>query len=137
MRRNEIKARILKLCEDDFNLGFPHEDCRKITKLLNPNADFLPDINTFTHSLWSLSALASDKPERLTKRETSELEKYKIWLEKSFFERWTKYSEAKNLITPEFTPQLFQSLKLNEEIRELILELVNDELQNRKNQIVS
>ena len=84
MKRDDIKARIWELCEEDFNLGFPHEDCRKIAKLLNPDEDFLPDINTFTHSLWSLSALAYDKPNRLIKRPTEELEKDKIWLEKLF-----------------------------------------------------
>ena len=126
MNRDEIKARVIQLNEERDRLGFPHEDCRKIGDSIEACDWIKADVNTFFHSLWSLSAI-----DKLVKLPDQELERYNKWLEKSFFERFPKYVEAEKVITPKFTPKLFKALEINEELRRLILIIVSAELQLR------
>ncbi len=126
MIRDELKAKLLQLNKADFNLGFPHDDCRKIAEKLSSCEWMKADINTFFHSLWSLSAI-----DRVVKHNNEELKKDKIWLEKSFFQRFPKYSDAQKIISQEFTPTLYNALKINEELREVLLEIINEELLKR------
>jgi len=121
--------RVNKLVKTDYELGaFPYEDCKKIYELVDSHEwDMIPDLNTFFSSLWSLSAV-----EKLLALPLEKLENYKQWLEKSFFERFPKYLQAKELITSDLTPVLYKQLEVNEELRELLLNLVVEEIDLRK-----
>jgi hypothetical protein len=127
MDKNEIQSKVEALNIRDFELGFPHDDCNKITHSLPDSNWIKADLNTFCHSLWSLSATP-----KLLKLGDEELGKYKIWLEKSFFERFPQYLSVKAMITEENTPDLCQTLKINEELREVLKNLIILELEERK-----
>ncbi len=127
MIEKDAILKIKSLNKEIFKVGFLYDDCRKISQLEESLRSIKPDLHTFFHSLWSLSAI-----EKFKAIEQQNLDNYAKWLQKSFFDRFPKYLAANSLITESFTPNLYKILKIHEELRVLLLEVMICEFQNRK-----
>jgi hypothetical protein len=119
MTRNVEKMQQLEL--DIHNLGFPHDDCERLTENTPEFVWFRADFSTFSSMIWSLSAV-----EKLLTKPKDELEKYHDWLKKSFFDHFPKYEKLRSELESGTFPHLSKSLELNERSRQLILKIVEE-----------
>ena len=113
----------IKLKEEIFALGFPHEDCEKIA---SQGYLIRADLNTFFHTVWAFGEI-----ERVRRRTLQELVEDREWFKKPFFERFTEYRPIESRVTPDTTPKLYRTLELNERLRKEILSMVIDEINSR------
>ncbi len=125
MVNEQFYSRVIKLRSELANLPFPHEDCAKIQKHLNSKYWFKPDLSSFRLNIWYVCAI-----EKVLQKDKASLEHKKNWLHKSFLEQFPEYKSVLENINYEESPLLVRTLELCEELRRLILRLVEDKLKS-------
>ena len=125
----EEKLKILQeLYKSDFLHPFPHEDCRKILRrhdnrfeLLVPCLDvYFSDVAGFCSRAKRISDWSFEENESATGK-----------MRKSFFERFSQFSDLKPEITEKETPKLYNQLLIYDLMRLTLLDVLS-EIRNEK-----
>lgn len=117
-------AEITALYSEIASEAFPYEDCRRLLSNVTESAveHLIPDLDLYLSNVAS-HAIGIDRvlkwaPDRAAESLTK--------LSRSFFEMHPQYELLHGLITPEATPLLHRYLRVTEELRHRLLDVLRE-----------
>ena len=100
---------------------FPYEDCRWLAAHENqPAEDLIPELDMYFSNVAGYSSSAS----RLGERSRNALRTARETLAKDFFETYPALERYKSLITPGNTPKLYEQMRVTEQLRLGLLDVL-------------
>jgi hypothetical protein len=104
---------------------FPYEDCRKISKRSEAAGDdFIPTLTMYLANI----AGYCDSSNRMLMWDNEKLLIARHSLEKTFFDKYSKFRLLETLITSDGTPDLYKKLVNYEKARKELLHLIDNKV---------
>ena len=118
------KLKILrKIYKSDFLQPFPYQDCRKILQRTDAGfEDFIPSLDVY----FSDVAGYCSSGKRIDDWSIEKIEKAENQMQKSFFDRFSRFSELKSAITERETPQLYNQLLIYDLMRLTLIDILSE-----------
>jgi len=129
----EEKLKILQeLYKSDFLHPFPHQDCRKI---LAENGgefeDFIPSLDLYFSDVAGYCSWGK----KISSWSVEKVNNVKAELQKTFFQRFPKFSDLQSKITENETPNLHSQLLIFDLMRLTLLDILSEIKTERNAQI--
>ena len=118
-----MNSKIETLYLSSFRGPFPYDDCRWLAERVHVKESVLiPDLDWFFGTVAGYASSAS----RLTHRTPKDLRDAKQLMSKGFYDYFPKYAEYRDLICTENTPALYDRMRIAEELRVQLLQLLEN-----------
>ncbi len=109
--------------------AFPYQDCRLLLQQMQETGlqqseayqDLIPDLDTYLDGVESYSAGANE----LLRWDALQLASAEHWLKRSFYQTHHKYKRIEWMINQVNTPRLYAMLSASDQLRKLLVKLID------------
>lgn len=118
--RDSLVPDIIRLCKESSN-PFPYGDCRSLLHRYGESyEDFIPHLDLYLSDIAGYCGWGAG----LLNWSRQKIQEALPKIEKSFFEKHPEYGALEGAITKTGTPELYATLRLHEELRRNLLNLL-------------